>query len=110
MALTVLRVCLCVRAPPGTVLVVVSSVIPSENQILVDFWRLLLESLSHVGWSLNNKTNDGSHSVLSTWALTPSDVTYRTRFRIRRHKRPALSMEQYQQSALCVVLVGIVDC
>ena len=56
-------------------LVVDNRVIPSENRILACFWTLRLESSSHGGWSLNNKTNDGSHCVLFTWALKPSPVT-----------------------------------
>ena len=67
-----------------------NSVTLGENRILVGFWTLPLESSSHGGWSLNNKTNDGGHSVLFTWALTPSAVTYRTCFRISRHMRPCL--------------------
>ena len=40
-------------------LVVDNRVIPGENRILAGFWTLPLESSSHGGWSLNNKTNDG---------------------------------------------------
>ena len=69
-------------------LVVDNRVIPGENRILAGFWALLSESSSYGGWFLNNMNNDGGHCVLSTWALKPSTVTYRTRFRIRRHMCP----------------------
>ena len=71
-------------------LVLDNRVIPGENRILAGFWTLPLESSSHDGWSLNNNTNDGGHCVLFTWALKPSAVVYRTRFRIRRHMCPCL--------------------